>query len=348
MSRRILVADDSSTIQKVVKIAFSQYPVQITETGSYVEALHEVQRERPDVLILDACLPGANAPGDFLKLAQESGDAPVLLLIGSYQNVDESEFRNAGLEAFLKKPFDSVQIVEQVESMVGGLGSASEVGPTGTSVTQAPLHQTPPADQATKVSENPFGNPPTGTVKLADDPTRPPVSLSELGDPMEPDQDHGEFGEAESPAFALTEEGRRGRPAFDDPPVTNPQDEPSSLSSGTKNPHSTTVIIPPPPPLTNPAGAPCAVAETKAKEPLPPIPPETGEFSAAAPTRPRNPVAEEAPKLRAEDLEAMLPSLVQEAVENYCERHFKAVAREVITAELRRLADEKARHLVDQ
>jgi hypothetical protein len=46
-------------------------------------------------------------------------------------------------------------------------------------------------------------------------------------------------------------------------------------------------------------------------------------------------------------LEAQLPALVREAVEAYCERHFKSLAREVIAAELRRLADDKARHLVD-
>jgi hypothetical protein len=38
---------------------------------------------------------------------------------------------------------------------------------------------------------------------------------------------------------------------------------------------------------------------------------------------------------------------VRQAVEDYCDRHFRSLAIEVITAELRRLADEKARHLVD-
>ena len=42
-----------------------------------------------------------------------------------------------------------------------------------------------------------------------------------------------------------------------------------------------------------------------------------------------------------------LPELVRKAVEEYCDRHFKSLAKEVIASELRRLADEKARHLVD-
>jgi hypothetical protein len=42
-----------------------------------------------------------------------------------------------------------------------------------------------------------------------------------------------------------------------------------------------------------------------------------------------------------------LPELVHRAVTEYCQQHFKALAREIIAAELRRLADERARHLVD-
>jgi hypothetical protein len=43
-----------------------------------------------------------------------------------------------------------------------------------------------------------------------------------------------------------------------------------------------------------------------------------------------------------------LPVLVDRAVERYCAEHFRGIAREVLTAELRRLAEEKARYLVDQ
>ena len=44
---------------------------------------------------------------------------------------------------------------------------------------------------------------------------------------------------------------------------------------------------------------------------------------------------------------ADLARLVREAVEEYCNRHFAELARSIITTELRRLADDRARHLVD-
>ena len=48
-----------------------------------------------------------------------------------------------------------------------------------------------------------------------------------------------------------------------------------------------------------------------------------------------------------EDLTRDLPELVRKIVQDYCERHFRSLAREFIASELRRLADEKARHIVD-
>ena len=101
MDRRILVADDSSTIQKVIKIAFSKYPVEIVEAGSYIEALSAVGKQAPDMLIIDASLPGAHGPDDFAKLKSSSQDAPLLLLVGTYEKVDEDSFKAVGLEEFL-------------------------------------------------------------------------------------------------------------------------------------------------------------------------------------------------------------------------------------------------------
>lgn len=120
MSRRILVADDSSTIQKVIKIAFSRFDVEMVEAGSYIEALAAIARGVPDALIADASLPGAQGPNDFAKLQTESRGAPTLLLAGTYEAVDEAAFRRAGFQHFLKKPFESGDLVAIIERLLGG------------------------------------------------------------------------------------------------------------------------------------------------------------------------------------------------------------------------------------
>jgi hypothetical protein len=91
-----------------------------------------------------------------------------------------------------------------------------------------------------------------------------------------------------------------------------------------------------------------------------------GGFDAGAQTSPTNPVAAGGARLPSPPVQSSgnqvsglsaavealvrneLPTLVDRAVERYCVEHFKSAAREALTAELRRLAEEKARYLVDQ
>ena len=73
----------------------------------------------------------------------------------------------------------------------------------------------------------------------------------------------------------------------------------------------------------------------------------------ASPPRPSQPMApsDESDSTELSELldliRGELPALVSLAVQEYCEKHFAALAREVISAELRKLMEEKSRHLVD-
>ena len=144
MSRRILVADDSSTIQNVIKIAFARYPVEMLEAASLVEALSLVARTPPVALILDASLPGTQGPQDFVKLAKDARGVPVLLLVGTYEAIDEAQFRAAGFHHFLRKPFDSIDLVSEVDAMLAGV--LTQAGASGATIppgsTQRPAHAT--------------------------------------------------------------------------------------------------------------------------------------------------------------------------------------------------------------
>ncbi len=287
MNRRILVADDSSTIQKVIKIALGRYQAEIIEASSYVEALAAVGRSAPDVLVMDASLPGAHSPADFARLSEQAGQTPVLLLVGTYESVDETQFRSAGFQHFLKKPFESTDIVAAIDKLT--LGGLSQ--PTS-EITVAPGRQA----HATVVMDGAFpGLPPEAEDRM------PELALDLPGGldiPPPP-----------PPPAIKAEEGRRGRRAFSGPG----EGSSGTLSGATDRPRGGSAVPPPPMPKMGSPGAGVSLS--------------LDDVGA--------------------DLEDKLPALVRAAVEDYCERHFKSLAREIIAGELRRLADEKARHLVD-
>lgn len=376
--RRILVADDSATIQKVIKIAFSRHQYDIVEASSFIEALTSQSRTASDIVIADASLPGAHGPGDFSKLTH-NGEIPLLLLVGSYESVDEESFRTLGFSQFLKKPFESADIVTLVEQMMAAMpdlppppaSAGSAQGSTLVAGSDRSQHTTVIHEGGIGLSFSEESYP--GHAKT--DPLgRPRVSTAAAGAPADsgfvppppqgfvpPLVDTGPVGAPPPPQMAqsFVDETKKGRKAF------SGEGEPSGLKLAAQGAPAPGKVPPPPPAGFSKPGdlgdlsdiGFMSQSSDMDMSPPPRMPAEfgPGPSSTRAPSVPP-PVA---PAIRPEDymdkleklvedsVDDRLPPLVRKAIEDYCDRHFKTLAREVITSELRRLAEEKARHLVD-
>ncbi|WP_141732107.1 response regulator [Oligoflexus tunisiensis] len=119
MAERWLVIDDSSTIQRVIKLAFQGYDVVISEADTCQEAAREIMAHPPSLVIADAALGGVQGVQDFLALRARAPGAPFIILEGSYDNIDEAQFRSAGFLHFLKKPFDGAQLLSITRQALG-------------------------------------------------------------------------------------------------------------------------------------------------------------------------------------------------------------------------------------
>lgn len=124
MSRTILLADDSVTIQKVIELTFMDEDYEVVAVGNGDDALEQLDEIRPDFVIADVHMPGANGY-DVAKHAKSlQPDVPVLLLVGTFEPFDEELAEKSGCDAYLKKPFDSQELQRLVEEL--SAGSASE------------------------------------------------------------------------------------------------------------------------------------------------------------------------------------------------------------------------------
>ncbi len=152
MSRRILLADDSVTIQKVIELTFMDGEYEVRAVGSGDEAIALLDSLDPDVVIADIHMPGANGYEVARRAKALRADRPVLLLVGTFEPFDEQQARASGADRHLKKPFDSQELLQIVDDLLatGGAGSGSSAG---TGLLAAP---TP------SVSSDPFPGLPTG------------------------------------------------------------------------------------------------------------------------------------------------------------------------------------------
>jgi len=120
MSIKILLADDSITIQKVVGIIFGgdEYSLTVVDNGK--AAVEKARELNPDVLLIDALMPGMSGYEvcEAVRATPSISDKPILLLTGSFEPFDEAKAKNCGADDFLAKPFESQQIVAKVRELI--------------------------------------------------------------------------------------------------------------------------------------------------------------------------------------------------------------------------------------
>jgi CheY-like chemotaxis protein len=120
MSRKLLLADDSITIQKVIGITFANEDYQLTVVDNGDTALQKARLNPPDLILADVFMPGKNG---YELCAAIKGDAglahvPVLLLSGTFEPFDEQKAREAGADSWISKPFESQALIERVEGLL--------------------------------------------------------------------------------------------------------------------------------------------------------------------------------------------------------------------------------------
>ena len=106
--KKILVADDSLTIQKVIRLALSGDGYEIQTVSDGKEAIEQASLFRPDVCIIDVSLPKYDAyqiRERFLQ-APDLKNIPVIMMSSAFEKIDESRMQMLGFSGHLVKPFD--------------------------------------------------------------------------------------------------------------------------------------------------------------------------------------------------------------------------------------------------
>ena len=121
--RKLLLADDSPTIQKVINLTFGDEGMEVVAVSDGDEALRVLEEQRPDILLADVWMPGASGYElcERVKGDERLRHTPVVLLVGAFEPFNEAEARRVGADTVLTKPFQSIRdLVSKVGSLLGG------------------------------------------------------------------------------------------------------------------------------------------------------------------------------------------------------------------------------------
>lgn len=112
MSYKVIVADDSQTIQKVINITLAKQPYDLIECLSEEALFKELDKLKPELVCLDFNLSDKfSGPELCERIRQKSPSTQVLFLLGTFDSVDDATMEKCGAADKIVKPFDSNKFI---------------------------------------------------------------------------------------------------------------------------------------------------------------------------------------------------------------------------------------------
>jgi CheY-like chemotaxis protein len=179
MPHKLLLADDSVTIQRVIELTFAEEDVQVLAVGDGQHAIDRIQAERPDIVLADVGMPERDGyeVAAFVKGNPQLAHIPVILLTGAFEPIDESRARAVGCDGVLVKPFEPQMVINRVKDLLSGKR------PVQASAAQGQGMQPAAAADAGQAS---FGDAPKQGDSLEDYFDRLDAAFATLGDTAPP------------------------------------------------------------------------------------------------------------------------------------------------------------------
>ena len=116
-NKRILVVEDEAKIARIVKdyLENSGYRVTILSHGN--DALPQVQKSMPDLIILDIMLPGKDGM-EICREIRKTSNVPIIMLTAKVEEIDRLIGLEIGADDYICKPFSPREVVARVKAVL--------------------------------------------------------------------------------------------------------------------------------------------------------------------------------------------------------------------------------------
>ncbi len=118
---KVLLVDDEDSLRKVMKDLLERDGYVVTEARDGVQALDQVDRVGPDIIVLDLNLPGLDGYGVLSHLRSRPATASIPVIVLTAKGDEDNEVRvfELGADDFLTKPFRARALSARLEAVLG-------------------------------------------------------------------------------------------------------------------------------------------------------------------------------------------------------------------------------------
>ncbi len=122
MASKVLIADDSLTIQKVINITLANSGYELIECTKEDDLYRKIQNEKFDLVLLDFNLSDSKSGYDLAKyIFEKNSQCKIIVMLGTFDTVDESKFSANGIQDKIIKPFESSKLVQKCKDCLDGV-----------------------------------------------------------------------------------------------------------------------------------------------------------------------------------------------------------------------------------
>ena len=117
---KVLVVDDSLSVRKVVQRALESRRIEVLSAASGSEALEQIGREAPDLIVCDVIMPDMDGYQicDFVKKHETLGHTPVLLISGIVNGTVLERAAKVRSDDVMRKPFAAEELLQRIDSLL--------------------------------------------------------------------------------------------------------------------------------------------------------------------------------------------------------------------------------------
>jgi len=130
MAYKLLLADDSITIQKVVELVLAEEDFQIKSVSNGEDAFNLLETFKPDIVLADIEMPKVNGYNlcEKIKKNPVTSHIPVILLAGAFEPLDEELANQVGADDTVIKPFESQELISKINAALAMVSADAEEG----------------------------------------------------------------------------------------------------------------------------------------------------------------------------------------------------------------------------
>jgi len=125
---RILVVDDEPQIRRTLRTLLIQQGYMVREAKSGEEALDEIRREMPDLILLDWNMPGMSGL-ETCRSVRDSSDVAIIILTVRNAEKDKVDALDAGADDYIAKPFGTPELLARIRAALRRLPISPDTMP---------------------------------------------------------------------------------------------------------------------------------------------------------------------------------------------------------------------------